>query len=613
MDPVSLTLGVAPIALSLLTTCLEGYRFLSDISTAGEEAQILLCRLHIEENRLRLWAEDLQAPSVSRSSLDEQLEERNIKSLVILILANTCALFTNVKKLRTEYGLSSPSIKSSFKGPSGPDAQTVAMVPSLLAVVTHADPLARAVVNNNVASYADQAQKSMSFIQKTRFVLKDKQKFSTMLEQLRYFNDSLIGLLPPPRRTRLDLTLSSQILGGTENLQNLLRIKEASHTNDLSLSSSAMMKKSRLEIEQPSQTFISASELRCQRKLLSLDDTNSYRSLGMYGNPDSKMGVLVEWKEYDRNLPREVSVDRIQDIARYLHATSAHRSPELPVPECIGYLEDIERSRCCLIYKLPDQISSLSAGQNFKTLADVIPPKFDATKTPSLEHRLSLARILAVAVFRLHVTGWLHKGIRSTNVAFFSALKTDGNVSSNAIDTPADLSFITRPTLIGFDYSRPNRESAESDWAPHLLQNFYDAYTHPGYQNGKVLSPDTPVAEAANGIETLSLPPLEQSIHSQKRYKVAYDIYSFGLILIEIALWQPVTGFFKRKHTVQEIQGQLRKMIDRELGHMVGTKYRDVVLACLNWDRDHPEGGGKVAKPGEEFLKYVVNPLQDCP
>src|SRR5437762_8729161 len=107
MDPLSLTLGAAPIAGALLSTCFKGYRLLSEASCAGEDAQVLVCRLQIEENRLRLWAEDVK--SQGDGTLDQQLGERHLRSLVVLILSNTCALFTNLKKLRSEYGLVLPN------------------------------------------------------------------------------------------------------------------------------------------------------------------------------------------------------------------------------------------------------------------------------------------------------------------------------------------------------------------------------------------------------------------------------------------------------------------------------------------------------------------------
>jgi hypothetical protein len=217
------------------------------------------------------------------------------------------------------------------------------------------------------------------------------------------------------------------------------------------------------------------------------------------------------------------------------------------------------------------------------TLADLIPRQFDPAKTPNLEFRLGLARALSVALFRLHLTGWLHKGIRNSNIAFLDPGEGD------------DPSFLTRPTLLGFDYSRPNQESVESDRAPRLLEG-YDPYTHPEYQTRQCSD------DAANST----------SDSNQRRYKPAYDIYSFGLVLIEIALWQRMELSTKKTTTAEQWQERIRKVVRSELGHVVGGKYQAVVTACLDWHlatktRDGFEGNA------DEFLTHVVNPLHECP
>jgi hypothetical protein len=575
MEPVSLALGVAPIAATLLSACFTGYRYLSELSSVGEEAQVLLCRLKIEENRLRLWAEDIETQG--NGSLDQQLDERHVRGLAVLILANTCTLFTNLKKLRSEYGLTCPNVKASEK--QGLEADFTPALPSLPSLCSMQGASTPAPPREMLSKYAEQIKKTLSSMQKLKFVLRDKQKFGAMLEQLRYFNDSLISLLPPPRRVRLQLTLSSKILEETDDLHRLSRIKEASQDKDSSLSSTAMMKRWRIEMERPSQKFISASELRCRLVDLKLDDALAQRSIGTYEKTGAVTKVLAEWKYYDRSLPRELSVERIQDIARYLHATSNCRSPDLPVPECIGYVEDVERPRCCLLYKLSGDVSAPLA-----TLADLIPCQFDPAKTPNLEYRLGLARALSVALFRLHLTGWLHKGIRNSNIAFLDLGKGD------------DPSFITRPTLLGFDYSRPNQESVESDRAPRLLEG-YDPYTHPEYQSRHCSE------DAVNS---------SPSATNQRRYKPAYDIYSFGLVLIEIALWQQIGLSAKKAATPEQWQERIRKVVRSELGHVVGGKYQAVVTACLDWHL-RPRTGDDFEGNADEFLKHVVDPLHECP
>jgi len=68
--------------------------------------------------------------------------------------------------------------------------------------------------------------------------------------------------------------------------------------------------------------------------------------------------------------------------------------------------------------------------------------------------------------------------------------------------------------LIGFNYSRQESEEQTIDKSKLINDSKTFIYRHPAYQG-----------EAAQG------------------YKIHYDIYSFGLVLVEIALWVPLMSF----------------------------------------------------------------------
>ncbi|KAM5345133.1 hypothetical protein ACJ41O_010995 [Fusarium nematophilum] len=525
MDPISLTLAVAPIAAGLLKACLAGYDVLQGASTVGENAQVAMCRLQIEQTRLRLWADNLTA---DRVDIDSQLDARGIKDLVVMILAQICNVITDTKKLRAHYGLSFPQAEPRVTPQPARDA----------AFGLRSEAVARAEA---MKQYAEQVQQSVTFLKRLKFTLKDKDKFNDLLDQLRYYNDSLASLMPPLQRARLELTLSSRVVSSTTDPAELAQIRDASRENDKGLSSAAMMKRFRLLAHSPNASYVSASELRCTRSWLELDDPRAPRSKGKYGAPGSKQDVVAEWKDYDRNLPREVSVDRIQDIARYLHVSSSYRSPDLPVLECIGYVEDIERARCCFLYSAPEDMMASESDRTLTTLEDLMPSKFDPSKTPNLEHRLQLARRLAAAVFRLHLTGWLHKGIRSSNIIFPQATKGELSGNSNAI-------------LMGFDYSRPDRPQEESDQSPHHGSSL-DLYVHPEYQHWGNVHGGT---LGASGNSAVSIPGQT----SDKRYKRKYDIYSLGVLLLEVALWQPVKSFYKQSFSSSQFLDALLEVVE---------------------------------------------------
>jgi hypothetical protein len=201
MDPVSLILAIPPIATTLLTACFQGYGILCRMSAVGKDAQGLLCSLQIEHARLWLWANNLHADG---TDFDEQLDRCGIKNLVVLILANLCTIFTDTERLRKSYGLLVPQGNWPDPGSSNPT------LPSFLTlfgawsgtVASHTE---------SIKIYTKHIQQSLSVLDRLKFALKDKKKFTEMLDQLRYFNDSLESLMVSSQRARMDLIVSSCI------------------------------------------------------------------------------------------------------------------------------------------------------------------------------------------------------------------------------------------------------------------------------------------------------------------------------------------------------------------------------------------------------------------
>jgi hypothetical protein len=594
MDPVSLTLGALPIATQLLRSCLTGYQIIADIFTAGEDSQIALCQLQIEETRLRLWAQDAgidAGAEEEQDELDRRLEKRGIRNVVLLILAHMAGIFVNTKQLRSRYGILRRQV-SSEQLSSGPSVPELPHTAADAAANLRKDKGALGDQEKAIRRYVDQTQSSLSFLRKARFVLNDKRKFAGFVEQLRYFNDALNSLVSrsSSQHVALDLALLAKIVSGTAVDAELETIKAASEKSYQPLSTSATLKRLRLSIQNSkgqingfptnAYTYLSNSEIRKKWALLQLENHNAHRSLGSYGKPGDEQPVIIEWKHFDRSLPRDDTVDRIQDIARYLHATSSCRSPDLPVLECIGYVEDFEQPRCCFLYLLPRTFTSPinespSPKVTIRTLADLIPAQFSRKAVPPLEHRYRLAQTLAIALFRLHLTGWLHKGIRSSNIVFL-----DSQDEQNKADV------LLSPWLLGFDYSRPDRVTAISDRAPtEMTSSEWDLYVHPDYMTAR--------HEA------------QSSSNDDGRYKRTYDIYSLGLVLFEIALWEPLSTFRRKKHTAVEFKAAVLKIAEDEVGGAMGGKYRDVVVSCIN--------GTAVAENKEEgldvYLKVVVNKL----
>jgi hypothetical protein len=88
------------------------------------------------------------------------------------------------------------------------------------------------------------------------------------------------------------------------------------------------------------------------------------------------------------------------------------------------------------------------------------------------------------------------------------------------------------------------------------------------------------------------------------RYSRKYDFYSLGFVLLEIALWRRVKEDAFR--TVMNPDSVLKVLnsLSKDVGHRMGSKYRNAVMACLNWEDEDEDI--------DQFYLKVVQPLTTC-
>ncbi|KAI0455755.1 prion-inhibition and propagation-domain-containing protein [Xylaria acuta] len=202
---------------------------------------------------------------------------------------------------------------------------------------------------------------------------------------------------------------------------------------------------------------------------------------------------------------------------------------------------------------------------------------------PSLGARLALVRVLTEAVEKLHAVNWLHKGLRSQNILFFAD-------SADKVD-------FSMPFLSGFEYSRPDSADYLSESPPAIAAE--DLYRHPSVQGG--------LHESGHGFG----------------YKKQYDIYSLGILILEIAYWKPVyqilgyrsAQLIKPSETtrVKEVllSGKYGKKISAYMGDVVSEVWRASLMGpasfgVLEDDSDAVMG----ARLQEKFFELFVKRLQ---
>jgi len=263
---------------------------------------------------------------------------------------------------------------------------------------------------------------------------------------------------------------------------------------------------------------------------------------------------LIEYRQYD---PADnQSLRRVRDITLILSSADI----AMGILQCRGFYPQPTSLRCELVFPLPEGM------ENPRTVRDLLTsPENAQGARHSLTCRIQLAIRLATAVLYVHTAKLVHKNIRPENILL---LEPEGDDPKLKFPHALGTSF-----LIGFDVVRKEDEAStrtgDDDWEKNI-------YRHPE----------------------------RQGIHPESDFNMLHDIYSLGVVLLEIALWRSfvlpkldkdgmkcipnphackftdrTTGNLK---SPREIQRVFVKKAEEYIPLVLGEKFRDVVLMCLN-------------------------------
>jgi hypothetical protein len=173
----------------------------------------------------------------------------------------------------------------------------------------------------------------------------------------------------------------------------------------------------------------------------------------------------------------------------------------------IGYFEEPEYSRFCLLYILPERFGPVDIESPRMPAINILSELlYSKAYEPSLEIKYRLASNVANAVFDLHAKGIVHGNVNSSNILFF------GHQSQNRLD----LSQVNmrESFLSSFDLFSDNATDGSDSSSP-----FCALYRHP-------LDPRT-----------------TRYTHLTSESK-SLDLYSLGMLLLEIGLWISLPDIF---------------------------------------------------------------------
>lgn len=263
---------------------------------------------------------------------------------------------------------------------------------------------------------------------------------------------------------------------------------------------------------------------------------------------------LVEWKDYamlQGPLGAELR-GRRDNLVRMLKAEP--KPEEMLTLHCTGYFDDIGQHRYGLVFDVP-----ISGNESIVSLNSLL-REARLEHLPPLQHRFHIAYRLALSLSTSFFMEWLHKGLRSHNIIF---IRNGNDIRWN------------QPYLCGFTYSRPDKQGETSEKLAHSGR--FNVYRHPLTQNAP--RPD---------------------------YRKAFDVYSFGVILFEIATWRPAFKLWDQDAVKFQKDITSATTLSR-IAHAMGTDYRDAMLKCLDGSFDHSDDVTRAFfQEVVEVLRYLL-------
>ena len=313
--------------------------------------------------------------------------------------------------------------------------------------------------------------------------------------------------------------------------------------------------------------------------------------MGVYG---TETRVLIESIFYGPSWEKIPPAERTLVMTqRSIGFSPKPKPPSLRLLDCLGFFEakrDSGQEGFSFVYQVPRLTRMCDNNGGIITLNRLLVLSAMQTNSRTNQHtsqpllgdKFRLAGALAGFLAEFHNMGWLHENFHSNNIVYFN-IPTDmerGGIS------PTTSTILFEPFVVGLNKSRPGGESWHTR-GPADDKDFLD-YRHPAYQ-------------------------------LTQRFRVGYDYYSLGIVLLEIGLWMPVTAISRRRENSTLRPEQWRDLfVSRyvpRLGYRMGMAYRDVVHALLS-DRLDPELKQATSAAEAEsrvfstFLEEVVGPLE---
>ncbi|KAF3037367.1 hypothetical protein E8E12_006894 [Didymella heteroderae] len=568
MDPASLGLGAISLLFQVFSGCVEGYKFIAEACHAQADCHALLVKFKLEENRLINWAKLVKLDYTEESLIFNHMN----KMLVLDVMMQQRDALNKFRELRDKKKLEKFTDKFAL-----PQRTTTAIQHDISSNSTsenghtHTNGNGTRAIEDAVqfpkTENEEIVKKAFAFLKRfqsgasvaaksLQMTAIHKDKMAELIVKLADLNTKMLEalgqgqmetLIGMHKRTDYQiLVMNNRIEQVARIIQSQLRIPhkpqqritqpEVTEYEDLGM-----------QIIPPGRRRMSLGALaqsKARNRIMegSTIESGYARSLGLpppedagtlrdetelsindlltrYGQPlseedededDTKrteasykgIPVWVEWKLMEPSpLGRSDSnlEERMKNLAALLKWNSSADEDINPyqfrAPHCLGYFNDEHGGRFGLVFQKPTGASA-EAPVTLHSLLTAVDSEGDA-HIPSLTDRIALMRLLSDTIERMHAVDWLHKGLRSANILFFRDSKTHQVNLAN-------------PYISGFEYSRPVQRDDMTERPSDSLGS--DIYRH----------------------------PFVQQANHRGGFKKSHDLYSLGVLLFEIAYWQPL-------------------------------------------------------------------------
>ena len=352
------------------------------------------------------------------------------------------------------------------------------------------------------------------------------------------------------------------------------------------------------EYRESKASFLTAAESPIKGTLRRIDELDRY-----IGELPDGTAVVVEYRRFknDASFQEKVfvkhSVRNIASMLRRAHARAVLFNSACPksILSCAGYFEDETCFRYGLVSAVPSAFTTLASPRSLQNLLQS--PENSRGLRHDLRDRVTLAQSIASAVLEIHSAGFVHKNIRPNNILIFESADPSVRKYPHRIGSAV---------VVGFDEARPDDEDSErigtADWGANI-------YRHPH----------------------------RQGINPRVRYSMLHDIYSLGVILIEIALWRSSTirtntnvnvnlnennrhnpDFWgslydarREERDPEKIQALYKKLNKGVVAKHIGGRFAETIHNCLTClDGEEGVDTGSECEIGVAYIEKVVELLE---